>query len=647
MKKYNFPVISQIRINHFSLYKKNDFIEIELDKNVFCLAGANGLGKSTFITILNFALTGIVKKPNADFGSFKSMSGFYTKSMGFAKEFFEGRIDEENVDIAEVSVDFALGDANYSITRGFFEPEELRGFTREVDGKTVDYSENAKDRPLNEVFQTEFTKDVGLTEFHQFVFLQHYVFTFDETHDLLFWNEKTMERVLHLFFGVDSSKALIADQLRKEFNKYDSNARNFQYQITRTRTELNTLQKSLQSISDADNVDPELHETYKSKLEESEEVNTRLTEISLTIKDIELSLSDYSVKSSALRSNYSTIFNKTLSDQTPIQNYPEVTSALNDLKVRIFAGQDYNDIIERLVEYIKSLKENADKESVNTDYFNELEKIDSELKKYSDQIKSLNHKKERFIEEESAETERLKKLREEIEKIESDNKQFLRGLNLSQEDSGIEQLIKTYQIQIEKLSENKDDAYKKRNEASDALTPLEQELSQGYIAAEAEFIPLFNQFAYNFLGLTIQIELAINTKGARLALNISDTKRDKAYQLSESQRYFVDIALRMALIRLCTNSATILIDTPEGSLDIAYESRAGQMFADFVSKEKRMIMTANINSSRLLIELAERCKGEAMKIERMTNWTLLSDVQELEHLKIEEAYNIIEQKLHQ
>lgn len=647
MKKYNFPVISQIRINHFSLYKKNDFIEIELDKNVFCLAGANGLGKSTFITILNFALTGIVKKPNADFGSFKSMSGFYTKSMGFAKEFFEGRIDEENVDIAEVSVDFALGDANYSITRGFFEPEELRGFTREVDGKTVDYSENAKDRPLNEVFQTEFTKDVGLTEFHQFVFLQHYVFTFDETHDLLFWNEKTMERVLHLFFGVDSSKALIADQLRKEFNKYDSNARNFQYQITRTRTELNTLQKSLQSISEADNVDPELHETYKSKLEESEEVNTRLTEISLTIKDIELSLSDYSVKSSALRSNYSTIFNKTLSDQTPIQNYPEVTSALNDLKVRIFAGQDYNDIIERLVEYIKSLKENADKESVNTDYFNELEKIDSELKKYSDQIKSLNHKKERFIEEESAETERLKKLREEIEKIESDNKQFLRGLNLSQEDSGIEQLIKTYQIQIEKLSENKDDAYKKRNEASDALTPLEQELSQGYIAAEAEFIPLFNQFAYNFLGLTIQIELAINTKGARLALNISDTKRDKAYQLSESQRYFVDIALRMALIRLCTNSATILIDTPEGSLDIAYESRAGQMFADFVSKEKRMIMTANINSSRLLIELAERCKGEAMKIERMTNWTLLSDVQELEHLKIEEAYNIIEQKLHQ
>lgn len=64
MKKYSFPILKKVKINHFSLYKKTDYLDIDLSKNVFCLAGANGLGKSTFITIINYALTGIVKNPD-------------------------------------------------------------------------------------------------------------------------------------------------------------------------------------------------------------------------------------------------------------------------------------------------------------------------------------------------------------------------------------------------------------------------------------------------------------------------------------------------------------------------------------------------------------------------------------------------------
>ncbi len=43
------------------------------------------------------------------------------------------------------------------------------------------------------------------------------------------------------------------------------------------------------------------------------------------------------------------------------------------------------------------------------------------------------------------------------------------------------------------------------------------------------------------------------------------------------------------------NEATLLIDTPEGSLDIAYESRVGNMFADFVVENKQnMMITKNL-----------------------------------------------------
>lgn len=56
-------------------------------------------------------------------------------------------------------------------------------------------------------------------------------------------------------------------------------------------------------------------------------------------------------------------------------------------------------------------------------------------------------------------------------------------------------------------------------------------------------------------------------------------------------------------------------------------------------------MTANINTSQLLKQLAEKCRKEKMKIERMTSWTILSTVQQEEQGVIEEAFDNIERVL--
>jgi hypothetical protein len=90
----------------------------------------------------------------------------------------------------------------------------------------------------------------------------------------------------------------------------------------------------------------------------------------------------------------------------------------------------------------------------------------------------------------------------------------------------------------------------------------------------------------------------------------------------------------------------MLIDTPEGSLDIAYENRVGLMFAEFVKEyQQNIIMTANINASQLLVTLAEKCGSEKMKFRRMLEWTDLSDIQkEGEHL-FNKVYSNIEETL--
>ncbi|OYU80443.1 MAG: hypothetical protein CFE23_09305 [Flavobacterium sp. BFFFF1] len=647
MKKFDFPVIKKIKIEYFSLYKKADFLDIDLTKNVFCLAGANGLGKSTFITIINYALTGIVKNPNRKFTQYNEIPKFYNQSKGFAATYFDGRISEDNLDLSQVTVEFTVGIYDYSITRGFFEPDELRGFKKTSPDGVIEANESMSHSEINELYKVNFTKDVNLSQFDQFVFLQSYLFTFDETHQLLFWDESLMERVLYLFFGVDANKAKSADRLRKEFNKSDSDARNLQWQITKTRSELNTIKKEMQSIdiNDASNI--ELAETHKSLLEETDELNLAINRAREEIKECDLVISDLSLQASSLRSEYEIIFNKSLKEDVPIEKNPVVINILNELKIRIYSSKDFQDLIDKLVNEINQQRQQSTEEKNNQQYFEELKNIDEKLMEISNNIKTAQSRKDRFIENENVSVDSLKSVGSRIDEIEKDNLEIIQSINSLRDNVQLNAVIKRYEDTISAFVKQKDDAYEKRNKARKELDILEIELNQGFSDAESKFIPTFNNYAKSFLGLNITIGLSNVTKGASLFLDIEDSKRKDSFQLSESQRYFIDIALRMALIELSANSATFLIDTPEGSLDIAYESRAGKMFADFAKSNHKLIMTANINSSQLLLELAHICKDENMKIERMTNWTTLSDVQQQESLRIEEAYQNIENKLNE
>jgi hypothetical protein len=133
-----------------------------------------------------------------------------------------------------------------------------------------------------------------------------------------------------------------------------------------------------------------------------------------------------------------------------------------------------------------------------------------------------------------------------------------------------------------------------------------------------------------------------------LVLELRSSARREHHQLSESQRFFLDIALRMALAHFASNRtapATLFIDTPEGSLDIAYEARAGEMFAEFVATGHDILMTANVNTSQLLKKLARACGPDRMQLARMTEWGELSDVQLQEEELFVEAYAQIEEAL--
>ena len=200
---------------------------------------------------------------------------------------------------------------------------------------------------------------------------------------------------------------------------------------------------------------------------------------------------------------------------------------------------------------------------------------------------------------------------------------------------------------IRDLNKAKIEARRNRDEAMAKLRNIQTRVSQRYAEAEWEFLGLFKDLAEAFTGLDLDIRFDVRRTEMHLVLDVEGQSRRQQHQLSESQRFFVDIALRMAVTMFTASdgTGTLLVDTPEGSLDIAYESRAGEMFARFVGNGYHLLMTANINTSQLLRELARRCGTERMSIERMTEWTALSDVQANAQHLFRNAYELIEAEL--
>jgi len=94
----------------------------------------------------------------------------------------------------------------------------------------------------------------------------------------------------------------------------------------------------------------------------------------------------------------------------------------------------------------------------------------------------------------------------------------------------------------------------------------------------------------------------------------SPTARTAADSVSESQREFIDLAFRMALVDLASQGgATIVIDSPDASLDAVFEPKAAVVLSSYVTNghQKRLIVTSNISSGSFLPELVNQSRNAA------------------------------------
>jgi DNA repair exonuclease SbcCD ATPase subunit len=652
----NFPQIRRVVLEKFSLYTQRPKIELDISDGVHCLAGANGIGKSTFLSAVNFGLTGIVPLPSREF---LSAAEYYKDGVRFSQTFFDGRIDEDDRDGAQITVKLDIGKVSFEITRGLFESNGLRLLSMMINGKVAEgvTNTNTSAEERHHLYAAEVAKAVGVRNFEQFVFLQHFVLTFDESRHLLFWDQRALEQALYLAFGEDPEIAASAERLRRDMEKAESRGRNIQFHATSVFNRIQTLEEAIDNFGAGQTENEEdLREKYDGLIKERDRLEKEIDKIEAKATDAEVALVDASAALVSLRKDYNTAFERLTHKRSMVDSHPLIRSTLDDHRCAL-CGATGNSVSTTLKNALKRhecpLCESKLQSigSGENELLSHLKKIDAALTKAKAKFETCAMTRSRLANQKAELLAHLASAQEIVRVFEAKNEKTI--ARVREKDvtvsGGVPLTLENLRAEHQVLLTERSKAYELRDVKKKELKALQRSLESSYSAAEEEFVPLFRRLAGLFLGIELDVRLESKVAtGLALVLELRATVRREQYQLSESQSFFVDIALRMAMAQFMSNDkspAGLLIDTPEGSLDIAYESRAGEMFAQFVKGGHSIMMTANINTSQLLQKLAKECGAHQMELTRMTTWTDLSEVQIQESKLFHQAYASIEKEL--
>jgi len=583
------------------------------------------------------------------------MEEYYKFTRSFSSNYFRGRISENDEDEAEITVRFTLGPYRYELKRGMFEPDELRDLSiaNTSNGEAVPLKGDATRSERHREYADNLVAHSGLSSFEEFAFLQHFVFTFDEQRRTLFWNQRVLERALYRAFGLEPDMAKRVDSLRREMQQEDSRVRNSQWEATRMRKRINEIRAQTQAFSGAQQTYETLvadHEALTKQFGEESEI---LRTVENNINDANLRLADYSVRETSLRDEYAQFFDRRFNQRPPLEQHPIITQSLKE-RTCVLCGNEskaaLNSISKKSQSRICPLCDSPIvKSRVSAKDGERLQAIDRELVDAKKALQGIHKVLQKLRDEEMIARTNWENTKVKLDDFDRQNSATLESLRLALNSGVSGASLADYREQLAILDREKKEAYERRERLKRQLLGLQKSLEREYSAAETTFVPRFADLAYHFLGmpLTVQLE-ARTTTGLDLIVTVRGTTRRQQQQLSESQRFFLDIALRMALTQHMsdiTSPGGMIIDTPEGSLDIAYEKRAGEMLVMFAETGHQIVMTANLNSSQLLLAMARRGGPARISFCRMTDWAELSEVQAEEEQLFVDAYEAIDKAL--
>lgn len=617
-----FPVLRRLSVTGYGLFQnsRSDAIEHTFEKGVSLVVGINGLGKTTLLNMLYRALLGPRDMSKDDTGLSSSQ---HLLVPWRSPRFFRARVQNEALGASvQVSVSFGL--------RAVIVRRSLR--TLEVEGLELDGQPEAATQERYEELACDLS---GASSFFDFAAILRFLIFFLEDRPELVWDQRSQFDMLRLLF-YDPQAARDAADAYDEAQRADSKYRNQRVPVRAAEAKLETIEAAERSglAQEMRATQVALNALRDENREHDEQLNAqRAAEDGARLRrekallDLEEARRAYEREQQL---HYAHVF-------------PNIGETAQHVFLNLLGGGGCLVCGDRSAAAATRVKEFTDRgqcpicestperqeQVVPSGEFNarrlaRLAKRVEELRQGATEqdilLGAAGQSVRELVETRQAAYDRLKDLEARLDKLRRQATPDVVDVALASDDEDLQFLRETVRkgtADLERLQ-----AYRIRAETR--YKSIKEGQAVTLDAAIRLVKERFRQIARNLLAETCElgqgeIMRTIGQEGERIAFPTFQVMmssgaftgtlsiRDEATAVSESQREFIDLAFRMALMEVAAGKdgdAMLVMETPEASLDSLFVTEAGALFRRFAAGGGALgnvfIASTNLNNEGMI-----------------------------------------------
>lgn len=597
----------------------------KLSPGVNAIIGGTALGKTTFVYALQFGIFGkMVADPRER----------------IERDFFKDRLTNRSVEQTRndppiINVQFMAGSSSFSVKRNL------------LNGTIVEAS--CDGMPLkSSKYEGTLAEKVGLKgDFTSLTILQSYLLFFGEARYLLAWDNLIQNKILNLMFA-DHSAYVQLNELWDKAQSADSEARNISAQASRLEKDLKAVggatssiqqleQKMIgkeittiieMSVSKVAGLQKELKHEQKLLDNQVAEIAQADTEFHKALDQFETEVSedlDTELFSAAaetptiasVRHALEQFYLKPNSRTCPCCGRPGLTPIIASLaEAAVASAQKGHCII-----CCKDLETPTHPTKKATSHKSQVATSDTAGK-----LQALILKREQTM-------SRIESLRQEETALVNTLAEA-RAAEIRFLHENPPKTVDPLRVAVDQLRTREKVAVNKRIKYISLLRKELAATNTVFENIQFEIAAAFKKYATLYLDEPCDVEFLkedelpskrgpqIKAPHAAFFPVVSGQTRPAAQALSDAQRSFIDLAFRMAVLDVwhqkTGKTVTMIVETPEGAVDIAYMERVATMLRTFGSQGHTLVITTNLNNDLFLPEIMSAHPQEK-RADRMLN----------------------------
>ncbi|ODU33216.1 MAG: hypothetical protein BGP24_09630 [Lysobacterales bacterium 69-70] len=622
------PTLERLRVHGYALYPgpRQQGIDLTFPAGVTVLAGINGIGKTTLLQLLLRMILGPLnpsKAASRDPGRVSDRKLVSASSFPY----FASRVPPPLSDEAVATLDFRIGTRAFVVRRAMGSMA-LREVT--IDGKR---RRDLTDHGLLDAMAAV----AGIGSGYDFYMVVRYLQFFTEERLPVLWSSSTQFEVFKMLF-VDPSVATELSALYTEVQRVDSNYRNRKNQLT-LRKDAQDVLAALRPTSDT--------VTPQQVADKAAELNTARVAAQKAREVLEKLAAQRDAARHAVATQEYAVddYRRALaqSDAAYISHaLPGLEDKLQFLMQGLGSGvgcfvcgtpgrKQHHAISKTLRSghcFVCHSKLPAGRANVASIKVADVRKDETAL---AEAVAILNAREATLAQREQAVVDQQGRLRQVLTQVQqrSEEHLFLAAQVPDPVASPLQDEITREELELEQLdTKRKALTENYRSAVGRAQTSIEaiREALAERIAAYAE------RFLQESVSVRFErnspFSLAtgvskVNIPTFRVAMtsgtHATQQVRTSETSVSESQKEFLDLAFRLAVLDMVTHDGamTLVVETPEASLDTWFMQRAADLMRDFASRgssgQRRVIATSNLNGTSMIGHLLGRPAGSRRK----------------------------------